>query len=430
MDGSTISSHATIIALTNALAAVSALDEENRSIPSIVELSARLDYLLWVVEQTDPNLLSRQELDSLSGQAQNLTSYVNSITSNPAGQASAAGQQLDAYFSRFPYPRFRKIPRAESQRIIEFVQAKADEAITKIERKSEITNRELDNLIKSISDNIESSEKINGSIESLDERQNKLSKDVDTFYERATASLEAKIDERLTEANSRLTSSIDEFQSKITDDRSKATAQLSQISADRKSTLENSERLLQDGLKKISSQGTDYLNKIREIYGIVGGEASSGQLIVSANGESTAYKVLGGVAFLAFLSGSFFAYTAIQPALLSGVDWHILVGRIGLVVASYIPAWFLSSLATKHRQAELAYRSLAVRVAAFDPYLSEFEAADRIGVKKQLAEMFFAPLLQKQPTDGLRINDLKDFERLIAPIESILERVRTIATRT
>lgn len=430
MDAFTIANHPTIVALTTASSIIAALDEQSRNIASVSELNARVDYLLWVVEQTDPNLLSRQELDSLSGHAQHLSAYVSSIASSPEANATSAGSQLDSYFARFPYPRFRKIPRAESQRIIELVQAQADEAIAQITTRINSATSDLDGLMQMLTTQKNSSLELTNRTTVIEEQQRELSRRVENFYDKTSSTLEAKIDERLAEANSRLTISIDEFLSKVSDERAHATSQLSQISSDGKNLLANSEKILEESVTNISSQGKEYLKKIREIYGIVGGDASSGQLIVSANGEFTAYKWLGAAALIAFLGGSYFAYSAIQPALLPGVDWYLLAGRFGLVVASYIPAWFLSSLAAKHRQAELAYRSLAVRVAAFDPYLSEFEVIDRIGVKKQLAEMFFSPILQNQTTEGLRIKDLKDFERLITPIEAILDRVKSLSTRT
>lgn len=430
MNVSEFTTHPTVMTLTNASAVLNALDDNNKAKSAVAELLARVDYLNWVFEQTDPVLISRAELDMLAGNSQNITSYMSALAANPIANAQAAGPQLDAYFTKFPYPRFKKIPRSESKQIIDQVQGQADQITGQIKLKAEVVESALITLETAISNQKTELSDLKSKLTAIDDRQAVLATEASAFSEKTISSLDAKIDERIIEANTRLTNAIDEFQSKITDDRSKANAQLSEIAADRKASAENAERTLTEAKLKFISDGENYLQKIRQIYGIVGGEASSGQLIVSANGEALAYKILGGTAFLAFIVGSFIAYQAIEPALVSGVDWHVLVGRVGLVLASYIPAWFLASLATKHRQAELAYRSLAVRVAAFDPYVSEFNQNDRVGLKKELAEMFFSPNLNQQKSNELGLKDLRDFEKVIAPLESIFDKVKSIATRT
>lgn len=430
MNVTEITNHATVAALVKASAILNALDDSVKSKSAVAELIARIDYLNWVFEQTDSALISLAELDALVGYAQNINTYIASVAANPVPNAQAAGQQIDVYFTKFPYPRFKKIPRAESKQIIEQVQAQADQLIGELKARTDAVKSTVSVLDEAITGQKANVADLQAQVASIEERQAVLSKDANTFSEKTITTLDGKIDERLVEANARLSNAIDEFQAKITDDRSKATVQLSEIAADRKSAAELADRTLTEATNKLISDGKEYLQKIREIYGIVGGEASSGQLTVSANGEAQAYKILGFAAFVAFTIGSYIAYQAIQPALASGVDWHVLLGRVGLVLASYIPAWFLASLASKHRQAELAYRSLAVRVAAFDPYVSEFEQSDRVGLKKELAEMFFSPSLNKQKSDTFGLKDLKDFERVIAPLEAIFDKIKSMATRT
>lgn len=244
------------------------------------------------------------------------------------------------------------------------------------------------------------------------------------------STVEKKIDERLADGSARLSRAIDDFQSNATESRSQASSLLSEITSERTAEIERTRRELKEALSSICDEGQEYMAKIRTIYGIVGGDASAGQLVHSANGEAKAYRLLGAAAFLAFIFGSYFAYTAVQPALVPGVDLHMLLGRAGLVLASYIPAWFLASLAMKHRRAELSFRSLAVRVAAFDPYLSEFGMDTRVELKRQMAELFFSSELHVERSTNFRIRDLKDFERLAAPIESIVEKFRAISTGT
>lgn len=430
MNVTEITNHATVAALVKASAILNALDDSVKSKSAVAELIARIDYLNWVFEQTDSALISLAELDALVGYAQNINTYIASVAANPVPNAQAAGQQIDVYFTKFPYPRFKKIPRAESKQIIEQVQAQADQLIGELKARTDAVKSTVSVLDEAITGQKANVADLQAQVASIEERQAVLSKDANTFSEKTITTLDGKIDERLVEANARLSNAIDEFQAKITDDRSKANVQLSEIAADRKSAAELADRTLTEATNKLISDGKEYLQKIREIYGIVGGEASSGQLTVSANGEAQAYKILGFAAFVAFTIGSYIAYQAIQPALASGVDWHVLLGRVGLVLASYIPAWFLASLASKHRQAELAYRSLAVRVAAFDPYVSEFEQSDRVGLKKELAEMFFSPSLNKQKSDTFGLKDLKDFERVIAPLEAIFDKIKSMATRT
>lgn len=425
-DAAALMAHTSVVAIENALQSLSSAEPDIQSRPEVEELHSRLEYLHWVIEQSDPRLISRTELNTLASSGQNLTTHTTIHSLN----VKLSSIEVDNYYARFPYPRFKKIPRSESQKIIEQVQAQADVVTQDIKLSADSVKVDLQGAIEEIDSIKESIKSMINATTLIEEKQDNINSEIGIFIEKLTSSLEARIDERLVESRNRFAKIVDDFQESVSENRAQASVLLTEIGADRKAAAEKSDRELQQTLGSLESEGQNHLAKIRTIYGIVGGDASSGQLIQSANGEALAYKVLGTCAFVAFLAGSIFAFRAIQPALVTATDWQTLASRASLVLASYIPAWFLASLAMKHRRAELMFRSLAVRVAAFDPYLAEFAADDRIAIKKQMAEMFFSADIQAEKSRDFRIKDLKDFEKMISPLESIIEKFRSIVTRT
>lgn len=120
---STLASHQTVLALTSANASIASLVDTDNS-PLAEEIKGRVEYLLWVIEQSDSALVSRTELNALLPHSQNLTTH---LTASPINLKSA-NAELDQYYLRLPYPRFKKIPRSESQRIIEQVQLQAEQS--------------------------------------------------------------------------------------------------------------------------------------------------------------------------------------------------------------------------------------------------------------------------------------------------------------
>ena len=143
--------------LSDANAALDTFSEELRHNWQYSETRERLDYLQWVLDQSDKSLVTSGELDFLANQMTQIANHIGNNIDRPARLA-----QTDQWFAqiveKLPYPRVRKIFRSERTEILndfeqrvfsldEFAQRRLNEAKTK--------HRELESAIAAANESLE-----------------------------------------------------------------------------------------------------------------------------------------------------------------------------------------------------------------------------------------------------------------------------------
>lgn len=346
----------------------------------------QVEYLIWALDNSDPDLVSAQELDQAAAISQNVRNQAAQLSNNAKGHSRNGLTELAQLLQRFPVPRRQVLPKAESHRIIKELEAEANTVRTAIRDKFEDFQKrqeELDGRIKAAKN---SQEKIGQEFERVRTATSETATEV-------TRDLETRIATTLQSEKDRLSGAIDEFQR----ESSSAREELSTLIEREKSELTALRKELSQSNKEqlaaTKDEAEEYIAKIKDLYGLAGSESNSGELRTSADRERTSYVWLASLSGILFVAGSVFVATVIAPIITTDISLEAAISRIAVSAAIFLPAAYLARLAGKHRKAEIAYRSLGLRVAAFDPYILNLPEAERNEMKRQMADVFFTSQL-------------------------------------
>lgn len=430
MDAAALKQHNVVRYMTDAQAVIQSMPDSSLNIPAVTELKAQLEYAEWIFDQSDPAIISSQELDALNPTIEQIKQYFGQIVGNPSSYANASLTQMQTILQRFPYPRVRRIPRSDAQRIIEAIQLRADESISVISANVDRIKAEFETFSRLVNANTTDLALEKDKLTELSAQSAKQANLVNGMLNETSLKLDSLISQKLSDGEARQRKIIDELQADVANSKTEFSNAILNATRMSEDFISKESGKYLDSLSDSLNSGRSILDKIRNIYGIVGGESSAGNLTVSANDEKFIYTSFLVIAGILFVIGSIVSFNIIHPILSGVITLESLLSRMGIIFAIFVPAWYFSSLATKHRKTELAYRSLALKVAAFDPYLANFDEQTRIAIKREMAQTFFSPELQIEARKGNLWQDLRDFEKVITPLESLLEKLRSLATKT
>lgn len=390
--------------------------EDQRRAPLFVETRERLEYVRWILEQSDPALITQQELDSVQGPIQNAVNHI--------GQSQGRSQrlvQLDQWFApffeKFPYPRVRKIFRSERTEIL-----------NEFEREIRDMQFRLQEFIKDANDR---QEKFLHNIEAAQEAIEIIEKEIAGIEVRVGGEFEKWEAQSAQQISERLASLSNEFASGQAERNSEHQEVLNNISKRLRDfdslyeevkvklsqAMEGMKRDLGKQQNQMESDGKSYLEKIRNIYQIVGQTTLAGDFERAAAAETKSGSWFAFLAAVFFIVAPLFFVYQWSTLNVTGADPVGLLLKLSAGLAFLIPAAYFGNTSRRHHRVATALRSLGIRVATFDAYLANFPDAERNRIKEEMAELFFAAQITP---DQLRSSNPKEVERLLGLTDTVL----------
>jgi hypothetical protein len=388
------------------------------------DLKRRVDYLKWVLEQSEPALLSGTELTQASNELNSMPQYLASDAGNWA-HLSTIESQFSSIFSRLPYPRVQKIFRSDANNIIEELSRKAES----VKDKSQSYLDELQVKHASIVESIAAFDEVVGSVRAKIETLEKQ-------FEAKILTFEAEIGASTTEKIAEITTKYADFQSEragelrtLTDsfltELNQAKTSLSifflEVSDERKS-MSQKHSDLQSELK---AAGKHTLDKMEAMYSQAGQTALAGGFVDAAKSEKDLYESNSKFAKGLFLvSSGVLALIWAVLVYLGHNDLREILMRLPISLVLFVPAIYFSSLAGKHRRSAVALQSLGLRIKAFDAYLVGAKEADRQKLRTEMASVFFDSERAVGATGAVSENILGKFvDRVGGIVEKAVEKL-------
>lgn len=389
--------------LFDAIEKLRGYDQVVRSNIQVATLERQLEHIRWVLEKSDPELFAERELQQIRNHFNGIRSQIDAIPSNPTDHANNAIDMGIDVLTRYPRPRRKQFAKSEATTLISELRGQLDDTLDELnirkKEQQEAFHKERDKITE-----------IEARTEKLSKDQQKIETNIESALKNATTDLEQRISDRLESANSRLTESLDQFRDNASELRVQFSKEIADAKSKKETFLSSAKLKAADITEEVKSEAESYLARIREIYGLAGTDVTTGDLKKTADSEQKSYVIFTTISVLLFSVGSYFAYTVVAPILNNNVSIETAIARILLTFAIFLPAWYTASLANKHRKAHNWFRSLAVRVAAFDPFLLELSPDERIEMKRQMVSVFFATEFREKEEAG---TDRNIFERLV-----------------
>lgn len=426
MDQATYDTNPAIIGLASISNKLSSIDNAVfLNHPVADEVRKKFEYLKQCIDKTDLALISAHDLTQLAPQINAALAQANALEGNPVVNSNAMDAQLNAALKIFPYPR--RIP---------FIKAEAQSTINMIKKIYDTENLESKNRLIELDKKIDEKQKL------LDELQTKTTESkslLDTLNAEFSSQKDIwsqQIDNVISQKDVDATTKISEFvesqanaNAAATTDLNNTIAQLlsegNKLHTKQKEKYKEIEDALVEWSSGIEDKGKEILKNTREIYEKTGSTALSMDFISSAVTEHKWYKFTVAMATILFLAGPISLAILMYYNGIEISNFEEIFKKLLLAVVFLIPAWFVNSIAQKHRRAEIAFRSLGLRIAAIEPYLALFPETERNEVKKSLAEAFFTAPISHERNKNSKIESLdKQVDAIIEPVGKLVDLVK------
>lgn len=385
----------------------------------------KFEYLKNCIEKTDINLISQHDLQQLQPVMTNTLAQANALATNPVVHSANMDVQLNVGLKVFPYPRRIPFIKAETQSILNTLRKTFE--TENIESKKRLTD--FDTKI------IEKQSKLDELQAKTDELRNLLDT-LNAEFQSQKDVWSEQIDSTISQKGAEATAKISEFVEKQAEANATAKTDLNntiqqlissgaELEKQQKNKLEETENKLHDWASSTEEKGKEILKNTIEIYEKTGSTALSMDFISSAATEHKWYQITVAVATVLFLAGPISLAILMYYNGIEISNFEEIFKKLLLAVVFLIPAWFVNSIAQKHRRAEIAFRSLGLRIAAIEPYLALFPEAERNEVKKQLAEAFFTAPISHERNKNSKVDSLdKQVDAIIDPMGKLFDLVK------
>lgn len=422
MNDDQIKNHGTWSLVNQAYDRLSEYDHEQQRSPQYQEAKEKVDYLAWVIEQSDPKLLTPQALDQIQPPLQQVVNHIAGSSGN-SNRLPQLDQWFNQIFDKFPYPRVRKIFRSERTEILnEFeqdivrIQSQAQTIQEDMEKWQEAKTTELQKIASTL-------DQINKEIATNEAR-------VAAEFENLESRVSKEVNDRLTELNSEFSSD----QAVRRDEHEKQldaiAAQLREIEDLKKNTSDSLNtallKLEKDAAQKhaeTESAGEGFLSKIKEIYQISGQTALAGDFEKAAKEENVTGIVFGVFAALFFAAAPIVFTTLWFRSAVEGVNFGAMALKLSAAFAFLVPAAYFGSTSKRHHRVATSLRALGIKVATFDAYLADFPEGERTRLKEQMAATFFDARISP---DHIRSGSPKQVETILDLADSTISKAQDL----
>lgn len=377
----------------------------------------QLDYIVWCITKSEEYLLTDTDLNVIRSHISTMQSYLNALSGNPTGYAVNIANSLRELLVLIQTPRNKQKTPQESRVLLEGLRSDIATLTAEIENRKaqfQVQGDELSQKLKAI----------NKSAGEIDKQFAAISVENAALASRLEGTLESKISTALNAAETRLNISLDDFVKGSSEQKAQmetsiksfeisAEARFGKIAADTKFALDQ---------EKIAAQALLY--SINNIYQIAGSNSTAGQTIKSANSERLSYWLSGLLALIILIGASYFAYNVIEPALVEEINLQTAVARIAIMFSLFLPAAFLAGLVSKHRRAEISFRSLAIRLAAFEPFLANLSEIQKAEMRVKMSDVFFSDQISDEKTKSTDFDISKMTEKQMTFMMAVLEKTK------
>ena len=187
--------------------------------------------------------------------------------------------------------------------------------------------------------------------------------------------------------------------------------------------LSNKEKQIEESLSSkheeldaLIADGQEKHEKILELYEIVAGDSASAGYAKQANIENSSAMLWRGVSigFIFITAGWLFNLVLKIEFLVSmTLPWYFYISVLSLTGVLLYGSIYAAQQSAQHRSSEKKYRSLALRVTAFEPFVRSLEEGQKNELRRDIAATIF----------GDNEYEDADSEKLSAPIEMVTNAV-------
>jgi polyhydroxyalkanoate synthesis regulator phasin len=383
------------------------------------ELSKQIEYVIWCLEHSDDYLFSKLELSAINNNIQAALSQFPNLPSNTAGHARSILSNVRDIVSSVQAPRRRKISRQESRSYLDEVAAEVFALSNQINE----SRNQFINASRNINEQIEATARHTEQIsQQISAESTGFSKSIsDINY-----NLETRIATHLSTAETRISLMIDENSRMMSESIANWKTSQVKMEAEFESTIVVAKQELDTAMQNQLNEADSKLKEINNIFGAIGANASAGDLSKSANQERQSYYITAVFGLVLLVVGSIFAYSVIEPVLTSDVKIQTAIARIAVMFSIFLPAAYVVGLASKHRRAEVAFRSLSLRIAAFEPFLANLNEAQKSELRLRMSDIFFNTTISDEKLKTADIDLAKIPEKNLTLLLDLIEKIKSL----
>lgn len=405
------------------------ISDHAKSDPYYTDLLKKTAYLRWVLEQSEPFLISTTEVDQVHQLALQIPRHFPNIEVSWTHYPQLEGNFTKS-FQIFPYPRIQKIFKSDANAFFETCEARVKTLKFDTDTRLRELTEEVEELGDLLSRNARRAEEVK---EALNSSEVVIAGQLESWEAR----LDGQISGKLTEISEDF--SVDENTRRKAhgDMLDEIAVSLRKAQSNTDTTLAVNEKQIQtakDDLKKALDDAFDdaskILQKLKALYGIAGDTTLAGDFINSAKGEGRAYFIFTTIASLFYIAiPASFAYLWVNHIDAAEFRFTDLLARLPISVVFLAPAIYFGNLAQRHRRVSVSFRSLGIRIAAFDAYLASFNANERNAEKQKMTEVFFDAKISSDAKQDMDVKSVgKALEHLTVPIGKVAEVLGQKAT--
>lgn len=393
--------------------------------PRFYEITEKLDYLVWVLEQSNPAFISGNEMNAIS----NDLNQVNKQLHNDANKWNQYGQLESIFtqiFARFPYPRIKKIFRSEANDVVEEFVAlvhRLEGELHEVEMQAKVEQEKV-------------ATKHTYLISFLEDVQNRVGK-LDAKADAQVANWEAGFNALVTEKISDFSNAFSGSQAERSKAFDRDRQELIHVTSEYKENTEKNhsesvdqrrkvEKEFEKSLSELSLSAEDIVKKLNEMYSAAGKDVLAADFSGNAVEEDKNFRWYTKLAYIFFLIAAV-VLAVLWFSLARDGDFRIvdLFMRIPISIVFLIPGYYFASLASEHRASSIKLRSLGLRIKSFDAYMQGANVAEPEKLKTKMASEFFMEqkeeVVQKQPL--FSAGSRKAAERAMDLAEKLVEKV-------
>lgn len=416
-------SNAVFTLLGQASGALEEISDEHKLTEQYSIVKEKIEYLTWIFEQSDSQLIGKSELEQVQNPLQQIVNHIRQNAQTPR-RISTVDQWYEPIMAKFPYPRVRKIFRSERTELLNEFEIKLFELKARVEEVLEEANRNQD--------------VFNSKIEELSRKSSSIEKSIiksETKIEDQFSNLETRQQAEIAEKLAELNTKFNEEQTARRETAERALDKINnELEALRSARSEASKQLnkevqeLKDEAfdlhRDFAEESRKLVENIRELYGIAGNNALAGDFERAASDEDRRAFGFGILAVIFFIVAPiFFAFQWSGSQELTSNPTAMAL-KLTTAIAFLVPAAFFGSTSRRHHRVATSLRSLGIRVAVFDAYLSTFSEEERGDIKKNMAEVFFNSQITP---DATRRTSLREAEKTLELTNAAIGQLEKLA---
>lgn len=353
------------------------------------ELCDKVEYLRWVLEKSNPSFVSGNDLQAIVNELNNALSNLQNNAHEWAHYNHVSNQFASA-FTRFPYPRIKKIFRSEINDVIDDFTS----TVAELKGEFEVSCRNSDEAfanLKTKHDELRAlSKEVQQELERLDAR-------VSAQQENWEAAQEARVTAKLSEWGESFSNAQAERHSDFHHRVDELNSFLSEARSKRKEVFDQNERMLEEANKRLHLQQSEFSQRAEEVlsdleglYKQAGQVALAGGFVEAATTEHKTFLRYSNLAAVCmFIAAAMLAW--IWTEIRTGQDVSVLelVLKLPISAVFLVPAFYLASIAARARRSSLALQSRGLRIKAFDAYLVDADDTVKKSLHEKMADVFF-----------------------------------------